>query len=256
MNPLISIITVTYNAADVVVPTIKSLNDQSFRDFEHIIVDGASSDNTLSIIREIASPETRILSERDNGIYFAMNKGLEMAHGKYVLFLNAGDSLHASDTLALYAEAALESNPDIIYADTVIVDSERRFIAPRHLSVPEVLTVDSFSNGMLVCHQAFMVKLENTVPYDTKYRFSADYDWTIRCMKKSEAVKSVNLHMIAIDYLADGMTDKNHLKSLKERYRIMKEHYGLQTTLSRHFRFIFRALGRKLKSKRVEEEFE
>ena len=119
--PLISIVTITYNAANELIPTMKSVREQTEKDFEHLIIDGASKDNTLEIARKYASPSLKILSEPDKGLYDAMNKGLHMAKGKYVLFLNAGDAFHSKDILKKYAEAA-RKNPKIIYADTVIVE--------------------------------------------------------------------------------------------------------------------------------------
>lgn len=244
-TPLISIITITFNAGSVIIPTLKSVSEQTCRDFEHIIIDGASTDDTLSLAREFGGRDIRILSEPDNGLYDAMNKGLQLAKGKYVLFLNAGDAFHTPITLEEYHKACL-SDPDIIYADTVIVDAERKFIAPRHLSAPEVLTFKSFEKGMLICHQAFMVKRRLAPLYDTEYRFSADFDWCVNCIKKTKPEKCINLHIVAIDYLSDGLSDKNKIASLKERFRIMKKHYGVVSTVTNHFSFITRALKRRM----------
>lgn len=253
--PLISVITITYNAASVIRPTLQSLNSQTFRNFEHLVIDGASKDDTVSIVRGMC-PDSIILSEPDRGLYDAMNKGLRAAKGKYLLFLNAGDALHTPDTLRHYADAARLNgkNPlnadenadsrqryaDIIYGDTIVVDSDRNFVKPRHLSVPDRLTFRSFANGMLVCHQAFMVRSDLAPEYDLQYRFSADYEWTLRCLKATDPDHNVNLHTVTIDYLSDGMTDKNHSASLKERYRIMCRYYGTIPTLLRHIRFLLR----------------
>lgn len=244
-KPLLTIITITFNAQDVVVPTMQSVASQNYADFEHLIIDGASTDNTLALARQHGIARLRILSEPDKGLYDAMNKGLKMAKGKYVLFLNAGDTFHSTDTLAKYAKAA-QKNPDIIYADTVIVNAQRKVIAPRHLSAPDVLTVKSFSKGMLICHQAFMVRKEIAPRYDTSFRFSADYDWTIRCIKNSKPGRRVNLRTVAIDYLCDGLTDKNKLKSLRERFTIMTFHYGLLPTVANHIAFLGRAAKRAI----------
>lgn len=243
-NPLISIITITFNAAAELLPTMRSVAEQSFADFEHIIIDGASSDDTLEVAHKNGTAGLRILSEPDNGLYDAMNKGLHMARGKYVLFLNAGDSFHAPDVLKLYARATLH-DPDIIYADTVIVDADRNVIGPRHLSAPNTLTRASFLKGMLICHQAFMVRREIAPEYDTTYRFSADYDWTVRCISATTPEKCENLHLVAINYLADGTTDKNKWSSLRERFKIMSRHYGFLPTALNHIGFVGRALKRK-----------
>lgn len=242
---MISIITITYNAEGTLKPTMDSVASQTCRDFEHIIVDGASRDNTLSVARKY--PDVRIISEPDKGLYDAMNKGLRLAKGDYIIFLNSGDTFHSQNTLEAYAKAA-ENGADIIYGDTLIVDSERLTIGPRHYSVPEQLTFLSFSRGMLICHQAFMVRKSLAPDYDLNYRFSADYDWTIRCIERTSPNKCVNLHQVTIDYLSDGLTDKNKRKSLMERYRIMAKHYGHIRALNRHLQLIVsKVLSRKNK---------
>ena len=156
-DPLISIITVTFNAEKVIGKTLSSIRQQTFKDFEYIVIDGASKDLTLKLVNQAEIPGTKIISEPDKGLYDAMNKGLRLAKGKYVIFLNAGDTFYSPETLAHYASQA-EKDKDIIYGDTIIVDQEGNKIADRHLSVPENLTKDSFADGMLICHQAFMVK--------------------------------------------------------------------------------------------------
>ncbi len=243
--PLFSIITVTYNAANTVGITVESVRNQTFDDFEHLIIDGASSDNTIQIARNSGDQRLVIHSETDKGLYDAMNKGLDMARGQYVLFLNAGDTFHSPQTLEHYAEGA-EREADIIYADTVLVDSERNVIGPRHLSAPKVLTRASFSQGMLICHQAFMVRRTLAPKYNLGYRFSADYDWTIRCIERTVPRKCHKLDTVEIDYLSEGLTTANHHASLRERFNIMRQHYGTTLTLLRHISFIGRAVSRKL----------
>ena len=105
-EPLLSIITVTWNAASVIVPTLESVRQQSWHDFEHIIVDGASTDDTLALVHAHGLERTRILSERDKGLYDAMNKGIGLARGRYLMFLNAGDALAHPDALACIALCA------------------------------------------------------------------------------------------------------------------------------------------------------
>ncbi len=222
-----------------------SLREQSFRNFEHIVVDGLSSDKTLEVVRNLGDDRLRILSEKDSGLYDAMNKGLRMARGKYVLFLNAGDCFSSPEELTEYARAASE-DCDVIYADTQLVNGEGKVLGPRHLSVPSSLTYKSFLNGMLVCHQAFMVRRELAPEYDLRYRFSSDYDWCIRCLKKTVPERCRNLERVAVNYLTDGMTDKNKFKSLRERFDVMKDHYGLTRAVGAHLSFIPRAVKRHL----------
>lgn len=246
-GPLFSIITITYNAAKELPVTMKSVASQRFRDFEHIMIDGASTDSSLSVARKYGIKELKILSEPDNGLYDAMNKGMKMAKGKYLIFLNAGDSFASPLSLSEYADAALKSNPDIIYGDTEIVDDSGKVLRPRHLYAPVKLTFDSFSHGMLICHQSFCVKRELAPEYDTSYKYSSDYDWTIRCIKRTSPDKCVNLHGVMIHYLDNGLTEMYKSESLRERFGVMRKHYGVVTTVLRHLQFIPRALQRKIK---------
>lgn len=238
--PLISIITITFNAEKCILPTLESVYRQTYRNYEHIIIDGASTDGTLTEARKY--PDLRILSERDKGLYDAMNKGLDMARGRYLLFLNAGDTFHSDKTLAAYAERARKGD-DIIFGDTVIVDSARHIIGPRHLTAPQSLTFESFAQGMLVCHQAFMVRKELAPHYDLQYRFSADYDWCVQCLQHSR--RNVYTGAVLIDYLSEGLTTSNRRASLMERFRIMCRYYGTLPTVWRHVGFFFRNLKRK-----------
>lgn len=246
-DPLFSIITVTWNAAAVLVPTMRSVAEQTCRDFEHLIIDGVSTDGTLRIAEYMGAVEhTRIFSEPDEGLYDAMNKGMDRANGKYLIFLNAGDTFHSADTLSQIASAVRKNNmPGILYGQTQVVDEQRRRVGDRHLAAPEQLTLESFADGMVVCHQAFVVLARIASPYDTAYRFSADYEWCIRCLQHSR--KNVYVPGIMIDFLEGGLTDKNHLASLVERLRIMSRYYGVVTAARKHMSFIPRALRRRKK---------
>ena len=137
----------------------------------------------------------------------------------------------------------------MIYADTILVDSEGKNLGPRHLSAPERLTRGSLAGGMRVCHQAFMVRKDLAPDYDTRYRLSADYDWMVRCVELSSPERAANLRCVAIAYLTDGLTDRNMAASLKERFRIMKTHYGLLPTLLRHVGFASRFMLRRLRKR-------
>lgn len=245
-EPLFSIITVTYNAKETLPATMKSVNEQTSTDYEHLIMDGASTDGTADYARTHGTERTIVNSEHDNGIYDAMNIGLYRARGKYVIFLNAGDTFHKPDTLELIKRTILENDtPGIVYGQTLIVDSQRNAIGPRHLTAPKSLTHASFKKGMLVCHQAFIALRRITGPFSPKYRFSADYEWCIHCLQHSR--HNVLIDEYLIDYLNEGVTTKNHRASLKERYKIMCRNYGTLPTIFRHIGFAFRALRRKMK---------
>ena len=243
-QPLISVITVTYNAAGVLPATMQSLREQQCADFEHIIIDGASTDSTLAVARRYSTPGLRILSEKDNGLYDAMNKGIKLATGDYLCFLNAGDSFHEDDTLQQMVHSITGKElPDILYGEAALVDKEGHFLRMRRLSAPQSLTWKSFKQGMLVCHQAFFAKTSLVEPYDLQYRFSADFDWCIRVMKKARTLH--NTHLTIIDYLEEGITTQNRKASLRERFRIMARHYGWLSTTAHHAWFVLRAVLKK-----------
>lgn len=242
--PLFSIITVTYNAEATLPRTLASVKEQTCRLFEYLVVDGKSVDATLQLAADAAIAEMKIHSGRDNGIYDAMNKGLGMAEGEYVIFLNAGDAFHAPDTLQRIADAIMANDfPGIVYGQTDIVDIAGQRLGERHLRAPRELTLDSFRDGMVVCHQAFVVLRRITAPYNLDYRLSADYDWCIRCLQHSR--RNVYIDDVLIDYLNEGTTTRNHRRSLRERFRIMCYYYGTFSTIKKHLSFIPRYLRRR-----------
>ena len=254
----ITVVTITYNAEDVLQWTLDSVLRQTHPCVEHLIVDGASKDKTLALATSYKQRsdaagnghEVVVLSEPDRGIYDAMNKGLARATGDYIVFMNAGDSFHADNTLEEVAKAAsstaTERLPGVIYGDTDIVDDKGIILHRRRLTPPKRLTWRSFRNGMLVCHQAFyaLTDIARQTPYDLQYRYSADVDWCIRVMKKAEEKKLplVNTDDVLADYLEEGATTRHHHESLKERFDVMRHHYGLPTTLLMHAWFVVRAV--------------
>jgi len=237
--PVFSIITVTYNAELVFSRTISSVYHQTYKNIELIVIDGKSNDLTLDLIDFYDDKIDYWISEPDKGLYDAMNKGIKAATGDYVWFLNAGDVLKDENIVEEIARIAEENNiPDIIYGETDLVDKYGKIIAERRLKTPEQLTWKNFKMGMLVCHQAFIVKREIAQEYDLQYRFSADFDWCIRCMKKAGSI--VNSKIRLIDYQYEGTTTANRKASLKERYKIMCKYYGTIPTQLRHLWFAIR----------------
>ena len=252
----ITYVTITYNAAAVLQPTLNSVLQQDYPHIVHLIIDGASTDDTLKLVDDYIARSNaaenghsvQVTSEPDKGIYDAMNKGLRSADGDYVCFLNAGDFLPSSDTASKIAQqvAAAGGSPAVLYGDTDIVDGEGRFLHHRRLAPPENLSWRSFRQGMLVCHQAFYARTDFAIatPYNEQYRYSADVDWCIRVMKAAEKenVPLLNLKMVVANYRQEGQTTLHHRESLLERYRVMEHHYGRLQTLLLHSWFAVRAL--------------
>lgn len=249
-RPLFSVITVTYNAAMTLPRTLASVKAQDAAFMEYIVVDGASTDSTVQLVKNAGIDGVRILSEPDKGLYDAMNKGRDMARGDYLVFLNAGDAFHSPDVIATLAGAVISNGfPGIVYGQTQIVDNRGVRLAGRHLEAPRELTLDSFRSGMVVCHQAFVALKKITSPFDTGYRFSADYDWCIRCLQRSRV--NVYVDGVLIDYLSEGVTTGNRYASLRERFRIMVVYYGFWPTVWRHIGF----LPRYIRRRRLEKKF-
>ena len=237
MQPRISIITICYNATSTITRTLRSVSAQTYPNIQYLIIDGASKDNTLELVRELAS-EAEVYSERDKGIYDAMNKGLDRATGDYVWYVNAGDALASPTTVEDLVRATCtgDSLPDVLYGDTRLIDSEDHDLGLRRLRPPHQLDWRSFRSGMLVCHQAFVAKRSISPHYDISYRFSADVDWCIRVLKEAKTT-AFYPEPIAL-YLNEGTTTANHRASLIERFHVMHHHYGLVTTVLQHLRFL------------------
>ena len=256
-----TVATVTYNAAATIGRTLQSVYSQTYEAVEHLIVDGCSTDGTMTEIQHYVErntdqrhPHTIVLiREPDNGLYDAMNKAINQAKGDYILFLNAGDKFHSETVLAEVAEQLQNYNqsrlPAIVYGETDLVDNDGKFLRHRRLQAPKKLTSRSFLSGMLVCHQSFYARtdLARLTPYDLRYRFSADYDWCIRLLSQAERryLRIHNTNTILTDYLAEGMTTRNHRRSLMERLRLMAHHYGWPRALAAHAWFVVRAVIKK-----------
>ena len=245
-----TIITCTYDASKYIDRTLASVQEQSYPHIEHFIIDGVSKDDTVKKAQTYAYDShypVIVKSEPDKGLYDAMNKGIQLAKGNYIIFLNAGDVFHEEDTLTCIAEQLKgKPLPGVIYGDTDIVDEEGNFIRKRRLAPPEKLSWKSFKQGMLVCHQSFYARTDiaKQVPYNLHYRYSADVDWCIRIMKEAEKQGLVlwNTHKTLCSYLEGGMTEKSHRASLKERFMVMSDHYGMLTTILQHLWFVVRAI--------------
>ena len=245
-QPLVSIITVCYNAKDTIETTINSVRNQIYENIEYIVVDGASTDGTKEIIEQNRDAISKFISEPDKGLYFAMNKGLDIATGEYVWFLNAGDRIPHSNTLFKIMNSSYILQ-DIYYGQTKIIDKQGNTISDRRLSPPHYLNKDAFKWGMVVCHQAAIIKRSITRHYDTRYKFSADYDWLLSAIERGDNTLMRHSSRTYCKYLQGGLSQKNMNQSNKERYRIMIRHYGFFTATYYNFLMAFRFIKSKIK---------
>lgn len=194
--PHITIITVTFNAERFLERTLISVKSALIKlanpsVVEYLIIDGKSSDTTLRIADRYASIISKVVSERDTGLYDAMNKGITLATGKYLWFLNAGDELYDVNVLSNLLPQ-LENEADIYYSDAMMIREDGSEAGLRSIStphrLPDNLKWQDFNLGMKVCHQAFIVKREIAPSYDMG-NLSADIDWEITSLKSASTLR-------------------------------------------------------------------
>lgn len=248
-RPKLSVITIVYNNVRDIERTVKSIIGQTYTNIEYVVIDGASNDGTLDILHQYAQNINVFVSEPDKGIYDAMNKGLARASGDYVLFMNSGDEIYAPDTVAnIFASA---HDADIYYGETEMINDAGESLGQRRHQAPHNFTWRDFKYGMSVSHQAIYIKRSLTQPYDKRYSLSADIDWILRAAKKAK--KIVNVHQYVAKYLVGGMSKKKHRQSLKERFQIMREYYGLIPTIFNHGVIAFNLGWYWLKNRRTND---
>ncbi|MHB1277326.1 MAG: glycosyltransferase family 2 protein [Bacteroidia bacterium] len=231
MNPKLSIITVTYNAEKFIESTILSVGAQHFTDREFIVVDGLSGDATVDILKKHPGIVNVWISEKDAGLYDAMNKAIMLAQGDYIMFLNAGDLFFDDEVLEEVFKQA--GDAELIYGDTAIIDTNYELVGMRHLRPPEHLNWKSFKNGMVVCHQAIIAKRKLVPMYDLHYRVAADIDWAIRLTRSAETIYFYPEPIVR--FMQDGISTLHRSQGLKERYKIQTHYYGRFPTLLNTF---------------------
>ena len=230
MQPKLSVVTIVYNNVRDIERTMLSVLNQTYHNIEYIVIDGGSTDGTKDIIYNYKSRLAQFISEPDKGIYDAMNKGLSLATGDYVLFMNSGDELYEPETVTEVFETA--ASADIYYGETEMFNEQWESLGQRRHGVPEHFNWKSFKYGMSISHQAIYVKRSIAEPFDLKYKYSADIDWIIRAAKNASSI--VNTHTYVAKYLVGGLSKKKHLASLKERFDIFTKYYGLIPNLFNH----------------------
>lgn len=206
-NPKFSIITVCRNHHSGLEKTYNSLKNQSFRGFEWIVIDGVSSDGTAEFLKQNALDF--YLSEPDQGPYDAMNKGITHAHGQYLIFLNAGDSLENSNTLSLINQN-IAQNPDFIYGDALDCES-----ADNHYKTAR--SHEKVKLGMFTHHQSMIYKREKIgdLQYNTRYKIAADYDFTLRYLQRAKDITYIPQALCIFE--AGGLSQNNAKLGRKEQ---------------------------------------
>jgi glycosyltransferase involved in cell wall biosynthesis len=218
-----SIITVVYNDVKNIGNTIQSVLNQNFKDFEYIIVDGASTDGTVDVINKfrIIDSRIRLHSERDSGIYDAMNKGIILSGGDYVNFMNSGDLFKTCKVLHNVSNVLQrDSNVDILYGSVEVLNGNKVRLVE---SLPKI----QISNMLPFCHQSVFVKRSviKDYPFNLKYKFAADYDQFVSISKNSKIVWKQVFDVFSI-VTEGGAADFHRITTAKEYLDIAKSHFG------------------------------
>ncbi len=217
--PLITIITVVYNGAKYLEETIQSVINQTYPNVEYIIIDGGSTDGTLDIIKKYEEYIDYWVSEKDKGIYDAMNKGIDLAGGKWINFMNAGDGFWKEDVIEKVFLGKEYENVGVVYGDTIV--NYGNFIKKI-----ESYEINSMFYIMPFCHQSCFI-LSNYMKkfkYDTKFKLAADFDFFVSLFNNRVQFKKTLFPFSNV--LHQGLSDKNRVQVLNE-YRESLKKYGL-----------------------------
>lgn len=231
-----TIITVTYNAQERIQKTMESVLQQDYCDYEYLIMDGESQDQTLDIVENMKNTykqNVRVYSQKDSGIYNAMNKGIEKADGDYILFLNAGDVLYERCTLSSLAEQIARYGNGIYCGNTCMM-LEGKLLGIYEFKKNHRTVLDGLLHYKMPCHQSIIAPayLLKKYFFDEKYKMRADYDWLVKCYRKG--VKFQLVEDVIAGYDMSGMTSKifNQLFMKNESEMIVKKYYPIYYILS------------------------
>ena len=213
-DPQFSIITVTKDNLFGLRKTFDSLDIQTYTDYEWIVVDGKSSDDTLNFLK---NTNAFVISEPDDGIYDAMNKGIEKACGDYFIFMNAGDTFSDPVILEYINRKIIELKPDFIYGDSVERTGEK-------LHHKKSRSHKNIHQGMFTHHQSMIYArhLFDGLRYNKDYGIAADYDLTLQALQKSETIHHIPLPLCLFE--SGGISQQKVLQGRREQFDIRKQH--------------------------------
>ena len=230
----ISIITTTFNSAATIKDTLESVNTQTYSNIEHIIVDGASTDKTLEIVRKYGKRVATVISEPDKGIYDAMNKGIEAATGDVVGVLNSDDFFTSNDVISVVVKTFTENNIDALYGDVHFVNPDDLNKMVRYYS-SKIFKPSLFRLGFMPAHPSFYMKrecYEKHGLYSLDYKIASDYDLLIRFLYK-EGIKYKYVQKDFVTMRTGGISTENlnsRITLNREIVRACKK-YGINTNM-------------------------
>lgn len=224
IKPLVTVITITFNCIkygrkETLIQSIESVQNQDYENFEHIIIDGASSDGTLELLQSY--PHLKVFSEPDNGVYDAFNKGVKRANGKYIVFVNSDDYFSTNKAISLSVDALEKNNADYSYATTYLLDEKNSKRST--MRVPKIWK--SFSK-MPFCHQSMFCRvdvLKEIGLFDVNNKITSDYEVYLRLLFGGYKAVEVDEHIVT--FRIGGISD-NMEGFKKERCELFKKIYS------------------------------
>lgn len=236
----ISVVTVCFNAVNEIEKTIKSVLNQQYDDLEYIIIDGNSIDGTQEIIKKYDKKIAFYLSEKDNGVYDAMNKGINIATGEYINFMNAGDEFFDNYVLTRIF-SNLNQNPAVIFGDVAFYENGKKYVQK---SVPfyEHLPLH---HSMGFNHQSSFVRSDyaKNKLFDLKFRLAADYDMIIRIFREGGSFLYLEDEIIAV-YELNGLSDKYRRTHIFETLSVDNPNNNILNIIRTEFIMMKIRLGR------------
>ncbi len=217
----ISVVTVSYNSAKTIADTLDSVAMQTHADVEHIVIDGASSDETLAIVRSHHNPGIRLVSEPDKGIYDAMNKGIALASGEVIGFLNSDDFFAAPLVLEKVAEAFRDDSIDASYADLVYVSQDKSRVVRYWKSKP--FAKGDFAKGWCPAHPTFYVRrsaIERLGLFDRSYKMGVDVEFMMRYLELGQ-VRAVYIPHVMVRMRLGGASNQSWTNILLQNREIL-----------------------------------
>ncbi|HOW82094.1 MAG TPA: glycosyltransferase family 2 protein [Spirochaetota bacterium] len=239
-SDLITIITVVKNDEANIERTIKSVLSQTYPFIQYIIIDGSSNDGTLNVIEKYSPHIDLIISEHDEGIYDAMNKGVNNATGEWVFFLNSGDEFHDEHVLSKLSRY-FPGNISLIFGDVIVIESDGKRVIQKHKKMSR-----HFLLKKTICHQSILFKKElfsQIGLFNTDYNIKADYDWLLRYYFKNKK-NSLYINLEVTRFLKGGFSDDAN-KDRIEKMRLVKEYF---TSWEYLFMFILNSRALLLKN--------
>ena len=246
MTPKFSIITVTYNAEASIEGTIQSVISQKFKSFEYIIIDGDSTDHTKTILSNYKKQIDHLISEKDQGLYHAMNKGIRAANGEFLLFLNAGDRF-LNESVLSEIDSVISPKTRIVSADFINVKEEGDYNG-RYIKT-KACTITNLRKDFTACHQTVFIHRSVVAEYDLNYKILADYKWVVQASLKCKLESIVHFKKAIVYYLDGGLSVQYAKQNFLERIRLHQELFGriqVLKNIPNYLRRLLRELKRLL----------